>query len=1369
MNNIETSNSLNNPIVTILNDEDDGNLNADDLSLREAIRYSQDGDTVSFDPSLKDEVVSLTLGGIRIDKNLTVQGFEDSQLTIDANNQSRIFVVSDRSGSSLKNVTLNNLTLTGGNSGDNDGGAISSVENLTINNSVITGNSANAGGGIDANVIVLNDSEVSNNSARDGGGIYAGNLTVRRSIISGNTASLDGGGILSRGRIQIIDSAIAQNEARYFGGGIYSYSYGNASIVNSTIDGNKAEAGGGIFVGEDIEISNSTISNNESEYGGGIFASSFYGGFTVSNSTITKNIAEDAGGGIFDIGFSSFSIIDNTTIRGNSAPVGGGIEASDRSRITLTSSIVADNTDNNDVNGSGILSGGNNLIGNGDNTGAFVDRLNGDIVGTAEDPIDPGLGELQDNGGNTLTHALLPGSAAINRGSNPQELTTDQRGEGFERVLFEAIDIGAIEADTDAPDNLPILPPEPIERVVTTLDDEEDSNLNEDDLSLREALATANPGDTITFDPSLGGNTIVLNSGELTIATGLTLRGLGADNLTIDADNKSRVFNVDNSSSNTVDVTIEGLTITGGNAIELGGGGINNLENLTVNEVEIIGNTADGGGGILTNDGATTTVNYSTISGNTATTFNGGGISNYSATTTVNYSTISGNSSDARGGGISSVSFYGGSVTVNNSTVSGNSATRYGGGIDGFDSTVDINNSTITDNSAGENGSGVSLDFASGTIASSIIAGNNETADFFGSGISGGNNLIGSISDSDFTNIFVNGVKEDIVGTVENPLPTQLEDLQDNGGLTQTHALLPDSLAINAGINPEGFTTDQRGEGFDRVLFEAIDIGSFESNSDLIQPSRGLESNPVVTILTDENDGDLSLDDISLREAILFSDRGDTITFDSSLSGGTIALELGELAIQQEVNIQGLGADNLTIDAVGESRVFRIDDFRYDSFDVSLSDLTITGGSGDSDYGGGIYNQENLTITDSVISNNVSRRGGGIYNNGTLEIESSIITGNSTKNLSTGTYSNGGGIHNVDRFDENNNALTIRNSTISGNSAQGSGGGIANEGRGFTPDRTVIVNSTISGNSAQVNGAGIYNSFRNTQISNSTIADNVANSRTAKGSGLYHRSYDNTFTTLSSTIIADNIGDPDLRGDSIISEGNNLIGKLRDSEIFALTDTDIVGTVEAPILNQLDVLANNGGFTPTHALLPDSVAIDAGNNTLELATDQREQERSIRQTDIGAFESQTEIVVNEIEGSDGDDIITASNNDIIRGGDGKDILNGVAGNDTLLGGQQFDRLNGGVGDDVLDGGQGIEVLTGGAGSDLFYLDDLDNIAWVIDFELGRDTLGLAEGITFDDLEITGEVNSFISYQGDRFAVLLGVNSTDLNSQAFTTV
>ena len=88
--------SLSNPVVTILEDEDDGDLSTDDLSLREAILYSKNGDRITFDSSLRDGTILLTSGTLSIDKSLTIKGFEDSNLTIDGNNQHRVFNISDR-------------------------------------------------------------------------------------------------------------------------------------------------------------------------------------------------------------------------------------------------------------------------------------------------------------------------------------------------------------------------------------------------------------------------------------------------------------------------------------------------------------------------------------------------------------------------------------------------------------------------------------------------------------------------------------------------------------------------------------------------------------------------------------------------------------------------------------------------------------------------------------------------------------------------------------------------------------------------------------------------------------------------------------------------------------------------------------------------------------------------------------------------------------------------------------------------------------------------------------------------------------------------------------------------------------------------
>lgn len=149
-----------------------------------------------------------------------------------------------------------------------------------------------------------------------------------------------------------------------------------------------------------------------------------------------------------------------------------------------------------------------------------------------------------------------------------------------------------------------------------------------------------------------------------------------------------------------------------------------------------------------------------------------------------------------------------------------------------------------------------------------------------------------------------------------------------------------------------------------------------------------------------------------------------------------------------------------------------------------------------------------------------------------------------------------------------------------------------------------------------------------------------------------------------------------------------------------------------------------------------------------------------------------------IDGGVGNDVIFAlaghdtmmgrEGDDRLHGQSGNDIIEGGAGNDTLFGGNQFDRLDGGDGDDYLDGGKGITVYTGGTGEDTFILNK-DSVDWVRDFQLGRDTIGLADGLTFAKLEITGRVNSFIAIDGNRIGVLLDINPDDLDISSFVEV
>jgi hypothetical protein len=115
----------------------------------------------------------------------------------------------------------------------------------------------------------------------------------------------------------------------------------------------------------------------------------------------------------------------------------------------------ASGTTPDDVSGMLDPGGDNNLIGDGTGMTGLVNGVNGNQVGTADKPIDPRLGPLADNGGPTLTHALLPDSPAIDAGNNTYATDFDQRGEGFPRIAGGIIDIGAFEFQGDAPPPAP--------------------------------------------------------------------------------------------------------------------------------------------------------------------------------------------------------------------------------------------------------------------------------------------------------------------------------------------------------------------------------------------------------------------------------------------------------------------------------------------------------------------------------------------------------------------------------------------------------------------------------------------------------------------------------------------------------------------------------------------------------------------------------------------------------------------------------------------------------------------------------------------------------------------------------------------------
>jgi CSLREA domain-containing protein len=779
------------------------------------------------------------------------------------------------------------------------------------------------------------------------------------------------------------------------------------------------------------------------------------------------------------------------------------------------------------------------------------------------------------------------------------------------------------------------------------------------DCTLRQAIAAAFSGDTITF--SLPANsTITLTSGELLINKSLTITGPGANGLSVARGSGAAGFRIFDVASG-VTVTISGLTVSNGilngsannhegggifnagtltvaNSIISGnsatglpnnaGGGISNTGTLTISASIISGNTANNnasGGGI--HNTGTLTITGSTISGNSAnnSTPGGGGIRN-EGTATISNSTISGNtvinSSAGKGAGIYNVTgaltltncavsannadtgFGGGigndsttAVTVVNSTISGNAATVGAGFYNSGTGTAkaDFRNTTIAGNTAKSAGGGIESVGSTLTIKNTIVATNSVNTgsgpDVAGAIVSQGYNFIGNNVNVTFTG---GTTSTDQIGTPANPKNPMLGALHDNGGPTQTQALLSGSTAIDAG-NASGSSTDQRGlarpvddPGIGNASGgDGSDIGAYEVQADLLPGC--ININTVVNNTGDNGAG-------SLRDVIATVCAGSTITFAPNVRGA-ITLASSELVVARSLRIVGPGASLLSVQrsiASNTSPFFRIFNLSSASNNVFISGLTVTGGSVPGGIGGGIVSRGGLILDGMVIANNaaIGGNGGGIFLGGTTVITNTTISGN----------------------------------TISSNSAGGSGGGIFNFGA-----TVAITNSTISGNSAvgpggiTDHGGALYSNVGSVTFTNSTLS---ANSSDNGGALLAENG---GMLTAQNTIIALNnsASGPDVKG-PITSQGFNIFGSSAGAAISPARFTDQIGVTAAQL--NLGPLQDNGGPGPTHALLPGSVAIDKGNASGS-SNDQRGFPRLIDfsgianatdgdGSDIGAFEVQ---------------------------------------------------------------------------------------------------------------------------------------------------
>ena len=295
---------------------------------------------------------------------------------------------------------------------------------------------------------------------------------------------------------------------------------------------------------------------------------------------------------------------------------------------------------------------------------------------------------------------------------------------------------------------------------------------------------------------------------------------------------------------------------------------------------------------------------------------------------------------------------------------------------------------------------------------------------------------------------------------------------------------------------------------------------------------------------------------------------------------------------------------------------------------VEISGMTIEGGR--ATWGGGIYNQGDLTLVDLVVRGNEAEiHGGGIFNlmGGTLVLSRSLVTGNvahgtaaaysttrpspSRRAQSWGNSAirgKGGGLHN-----SQGGVVALSSTSISGNSSRFGGGGI------YTRSELTMVNAVVMDNQAGSDGGGIFNWGARLRITNSTVAHNRAPS---EGGGVHNIA--SGMMTLGNSIIASNeskVG-PDCftSVDDAMSMGHNLVGNGGSCDLRSHAG-DMVGTPDRPIDPNIRVIHDDSGRATQYVLLDGSPAIDAADDGMAPGADSRGTARPQGgSSDIGANE-----------------------------------------------------------------------------------------------------------------------------------------------------
>ena len=673
--------------------------------------------------------------------------------------------------------------------------------------------------------------------------------------------------------------------------------------------------------------------------------------------------------------------------------------------------------------------------------------------------------------------------------------------------------------------------------------------------SLRQAIADAADGDTITFNLSAGQETITISS-ELVISwKSVSIQGqnlaVGGSPITIQVTSPGVsgfcVFDLSNTGKA---VTLLDLTIKGGDVAGTGGGIKLYYGTLNLERVTITGSSAGFGGGIYCNN-AVLTLTDSTVSDATATVDYGGGICAYYSTVSIERCTFHGNHANTRGGAVYS-SFS--TTTIGNSTFSGNTCNGPGGAIFvlfeniTIDSCTIANNHSDQDDSGYETGGGLCL-FATSTtltVKNTVLAYN-----YRGSGTSSGDDYYhssGTLVDAGYNVVGVqNRATEgnagkafdqttDILyntkyGTGEtsyncwnknsvdlsNQTLSLASTLSYAGGYTDVLAVAGGFLADAEGAGSTEETADQRGY---RRVSTAITRGAFQYHG--VVARRSSQS-------WDEGYA-------SIAAALAAADSGETIQLVSA-----VILEF-DIGINKSVTVEGQGADVTVVQAARteDASTNRVFDIQGDGLTVTVASLTVrhgkTSGSATGNGGAGIRVRPSetpnvVTLRSLAVCYNrnestdsVSSHGGGVFVHGVHDVR---IQGCDVHH-NIHQYRHGGGLAFKGPDTSNSGRFWIENSEVHHNACLaagvGHGGGIYTEYYDNT-SLSRIEGCTVYQNTATEMGGGISLHDTRVDIVNTTIAAN-----SARGSAGGLQVGGSSQATLTGVTVAENRSDSDGEG-----------------------------------------------------------------------------------------------------------------------------------------------------------------------------------------------------------------------------------------------